>query len=155
MKVIKFLLVVFSVSLSTVLQKTFISLLFLLFAIASFAEEQGVSQFEYIMTKHKDRIEQRQMSITENLNNIRIRGVINLLSPLTFGEVINIRNVYKDYEKFRIGIIYTEAHRQRILEVLNDEWPEWELEAITQNLLELTVTAGADVHVRANNKTAN
>ncbi|MCL2415017.1 MAG: hypothetical protein FWC94_07220 [Bacteroidales bacterium] len=117
------------------MKKILIILPFLFLAFNSFAEEQRISQFEYIMEINKERIEQRQMRITENLNTVRTRGVINLQSPLTFTGVVNVRNIFEDYEKFSIGLIYTEEHRLRILEVLNDEWPEWELEAITQRFL--------------------
>jgi len=46
------------------------------------------------------------------------------------GRVDNI-----DYRLLSNDLLFTEAHRLRILEVLNDKWPEWELEAITQRFL--------------------
>jgi len=97
------------------------------------------SQFEYIMTTHAERIEERQRFITRNLDSVRIRARANLLSPRTFSSVINIDGIFEDYGKFRVGLLYTEAHRLRILEVLNDEWPEWELQAITQRTLAWSV----------------
>ena len=117
------------------MKKTLIIFLLLFFAINSFAEDQRISQFEYIMERNKERIEQRQMRITENLNTVRTRGGRNLQSPLTFTGVVNVRNIFENFEKFTVGLLYTEAHRLRILEVLNDEWPEWELDIITQRTL--------------------
>jgi len=97
------------------------------------------SKFEYTMTTHRERIEEHQAFITNDLNTVRIRQIANLLSPHRFGSVINIDEIFEDYEKFRVGLFYTEAHRLRILEVLNDEWPEWELDTITRRVLTFSV----------------
>jgi hypothetical protein len=110
------------------------TLVFLLLGFSAFVFS-AESKFEYIMTTHRERIEERQAFITNDLNTVRIRHSANLLSPRRFGSVINVDEIFEDYEKFRIDLFYTEAHRLRILEVLNDEWPEWELDTITQRFL--------------------
>ncbi len=55
---------------------------------ASFYVFQGFGQFEHFSARQKEELKQTQTMITRDLNRIRIEGVINLLCPLTFSEVM-------------------------------------------------------------------
>jgi len=84
----------------------------------------------------RTRLEQAQERVSEAIDSSRLRSIINLSNCHVLSCVFPLDRVDNiDYRLLSNDLLFTEAHRLRILEVLNDEWPEWELEAITQRFL--------------------
>lgn len=86
------------------------------------------------------RLQQAQERVTEAIDSSRVRGVMNLSCCHVLNCVFPVNRIDNiDYRLLSNDLLFTEAHRLRILEVLNDEWPEWELQAITQRSLAWSV----------------